>query len=322
MEVADYDFELPPELIADRPLPERDASRMLVLHRESGRLEHRMFRDLPEYLRPGDLAVLNDSRVIKARLFTEDGRIEILLLEHLPNGHWKCLCKPGRKMKVGDAKAIAGTTVHVRDVLPEGERVIEFETEPDLDRYGAMPIPPYFKREADEQDAIRYQTVYAHAPGSVAAPTAGLHFTPEVLARIPHAFLTLHVGIGTFQPVKVDRIEDHRMHSETYSISPEAAAAINAAQRLLAVGTTSCRVLESQPPGAILPHSGSTDIFLHPPKTPQRVGALLTNFHLPKSTLIMLVAAFVGRERILEAYAEAIRERYRFFSYGDCMLVL
>ncbi len=322
LRVADYDFELPPELIADRPLPERDASRMLVLHRESGVIEHRAFRDLPGYLQPGDLAVLNNSKVIKARLFSEDGRVELLLIETLAEGRWKTLVKPGRKMRVGASVAVAGTTAHVCEVLPDGARIIAFDQEPDLERFGAMPIPPYFKREADAEDAVRYQTVYAAPSGSVAAPTAGLHFTPEILARLPHTFLTLHVGIGTFQPVKVERLEDHFMHEEGYSISDEAARAINTASRLLAVGTTSARVLESQPPGPIQAHSGATDIFIHPPKTLGRVDVLLTNFHLPQSTLLMLVCAFAGYDKALAAYREAVKERYRFFSYGDCMLIL
>ena len=322
LRVADYDFELPPELIADRPLAERDASRMMVLHRAAGTIEHRAFRDLPGYLQPGDLAVLNNSKVIKARLFSEDGRVELLLIETVAQGRWKSLVKPGRKMRVGASVAVAGTTAKVCEVLPDGARIIEFSSEPDLEKFGAMPIPPYFKREADEEDAVRYQTVYAAPSGSVAAPTAGLHFTPEILEKIPHTFLTLHVGIGTFQPVKVDRIEDHFMHEERYSISEDAAEKINAAGRILAVGTTSARVLESQPPGEIQAHAGATDIFLHPPKTLQRVDILLTNFHLPQSTLLMLVSAFAGYEKTLAAYAEAVKERYRFFSYGDCMLIL
>lgn len=320
--LSDYDFTLPPELIASRPLPARDASRMLVLHRSTGVLEHRSFRDLPDYLRPGDLAVLNDSRVIKARLFSEDGRVEMLLLETREPRRWKSLVKPGRRMRVGTSCAVAGTVAHVREIFPNGERLLEFETEPDLERFGAMPIPPYFKREADASDNERYQTVFARSEGSVAAPTAGLHFTPEMLARVPHAFLTLHVGIGTFQPVKAGRVADHKMHEEHYEIPPAAALAINEAERLIAVGTTSARVLESQPPGPIQPQAGSTDIFLHPPKQLRRIGALLTNFHLPHSTLLMLVSAFAGRELVLHAYAEAVKERYRFFSYGDCMLIL
>lgn len=320
--VADYDFVLPAELIASRPLAQRDASRMLVLHRGSGQIEHRSFRNLPDYLHPGDMVVLNNSRVIKARLLSHDRRIELLLIESLGLRKWNCLVKPGRKMRPGFGFLIADTTAHVREILEDGSRIVEFDSEPDLERFGSIPIPPYLHRDADAEDEIRYQTVFAEAAGSVAAPTAGLHFTPELLSRIPHTELTLHVGIGTFLPVKVERVADHRMHSEHYSVGENAARAINAAARILAVGTTATRVLESQPPGPVTPRSASTSIFIHPPFTFRRVGALLTNFHLPKSTLLMLVCAFAGREEVLAAYAEAIRERYRFFSYGDCMLVV
>ncbi len=319
--VADYDFDLPGKLIASRPLAERDASRMLVLHRSSGRIEHRSFRDLPDYLQPGDLVVLNNSKVIKARLSSEDHRIELLLIESLGPREWNCLVKPGRKMRPGFEFSVAGSNARVREILPDGSRILEFDSEPDLERFGRMPIPPYLKRDADEEDDARYQTVFADPVGSVAAPTAGLHFTPELLSRIPHARVTLHVGAGTFLPVKVDRVADHRMHSERYSIGDHAARAINEAARILAVGTTTARVLESQPAGPIAPRSASTSIFIHPPFSFRRVGALLTNFHLPRSTLLMLVCAFAGREVVLGAYLEAIRERYRFFSYGDCMLV-
>ena len=320
--VADYDFDLPAELIASRPLAERDASRMLVVHRRSGHIEHRSFRNFPDYLRPGDIVVLNNSKVIKARLFSQDRRIEVLLVESLGFRKWNCLVKPGRKMRPGSELLIAGTTARVREILEDGSRIVEFDSEPDLARFGSMPIPPYFHRDADHEDEIRYQTVFAEAAGSVAAPTAGLHFTPELLSRIPHTLVTLHVGAGTFLPVKVECVADHRMHSERYSIGEDAARTINEAGRILAVGTTSVRVLESQPRGPIAPRSASTSIFIHPPFTFRRVGALLTNFHLPKSTLLMLVCAFAGREEVLAAYAEAIRERYRFFSYGDCMLVV
>lgn len=268
------------------------------------------------------MVVLNNSRVIKARLLSHDRRIELLLIESLGLRKWNCLVKPGRKMRPGFGFLIADTTAHVREILEDGSRIVEFDSEPDLERFGSIPIPPYLHRDADAEDEIRYQTVFAEAAGSVAAPTAGLHFTPELLSRIPHTELTLHVGIGTFLPVKVERVADHRMHSEHYSVGENAARAINAAARILAVGTTATRVLESQPPGPVTPRSASTSIFIHPPFTFRRVGALLTNFHLPKSTLLMLVCAFASREEVLAAYAEAIRERYRFFSYGDCMLVV
>jgi S-adenosylmethionine:tRNA ribosyltransferase-isomerase len=320
--VADYDFALPAELIASRPLAQRDASRMLVLHRGSGQIEHRSFRNLPDYLQPGDIVVLNNSRVIKARLVSHDRRIELLLIESLGLRKWNCLVKPGRKMRPGFGFLIANTTAHVREILEDGSRIVEFDSEPDLERFGSIPIPPYLHRDADAEDEIRYQTVFAEAAGSVAAPTAGLHFTPELLSRIPHAQVTLHVGIGTFLPVRVERVADHRMHSEHYSIGEDAARAINAAARIVAVGTTATRVLESQPPGPITPRTASTNIFIHPPFTFRRVEALLTNFHLPRSTLLMLVCAFAGHQEVLAAYREAIRERYRFFSYGDCMLVV
>ena len=217
---------------------------------------------------------------------------------------------------------IAGTTAKVLEVLPEGERIMEFRTPPDLEKHGHMPVPPYFKRASDAGDDARYQTVFAEHPGSVAAPTAGLHFTPGLLAEIPHCFLTLHVGAGTFLPVKTERIEDHVMHEESYEIPHVAADALNNSKRIVAVGTTVARVLESQKPGILQACSGRTDIFIYPPYRFGRTGALLTNFHLPCSTLLMLVSAFAGAELIRKAYAEAIRERYRFFSYGDCMLIL
>jgi S-adenosylmethionine:tRNA ribosyltransferase-isomerase len=319
--VSDYHYDLPPELIASRPAARRDASRMLVLHRSTGTIEHRLFTDFPSYLRAGDLVVLNNSRVIKARLLSDPPGIEIFLLEHISDTRWKCLVKPGRKLRVGTRVPIAGTTAEVLEIYPGGERLIAFDKSPDLETHGHMPLPPYFKREADCNDDERYQTVFASDPGSVAAPTAGLHFTPEILSQIPHAFLTLHVGAGTFLPVKTENIADHEMHEERYAISADTAAALNAATRRIAIGTTVTRVLESQPPGPIQPRSGSTRIFIHPPYEFQHTSALLTNFHLPGSTLLMLVSALASRELILAAYQEAIRERYRFFSYGDCMLL-
>lgn len=319
--ISDYRYDLPPELIANTPIPRRDGSRMLVLHRKSGLIEHRAFSDFPTYIREGDLVALNDSRVIKARLLSESLNIEIFLLENLAANRWKCLVKPGRKLRAGTKVPIAGTYAEVIEVLPGGERIIQFEESPDLDKHGHMPLPPYFKREAAAIDEERYQTVYATKPGSVAAPTAGLHFTPEILSRIPHTFLTLHVGAGTFLPVKTENINEHEMHEECYSISQATAASLNSASRIIAVGTTVTRVLESQPPGLIQPCDGRTRIFIRPPYEFQRIGALLTNFHLPESTLLMLVSALAGRETILRAYHEAIKERYRFFSYGDCMLI-
>ena len=321
LRTAAYDYTLPDELIARHPLPRREDSRMMVLHRAEQRIENRMFRDFPSFLREGDLVVLNDTRVIPARVFSDDGRIELLFLEAVRENTWKCLVKPGRKMRLG-------ALVHIREVVgvvvgiePEGERIIEFHGPIDLDAAGELPIPPYFGRAVEPADAERYQTVFARVRGAVAAPTAGLHFTPELLAELPHAFVTLHVGIGTFRSVLVDDLSAHRMHAERFRISPEAASAINAARRIVAVGTTTTRVLESQ--GLPLTaREGTTDIFLHPPYQPRVVGSVLTNFHLPKSTLLMLVSAFAGREFVLRAYAEAIGERYRFYSYGDCMLIV
>ncbi len=322
LRTADYDYTLPDELIARHPLAHRADSRMMVLHRDGERIEHGMFRDFPSFLRPSDLVVLNDTRVIPARVFSDDGgRIEFLFLENLRDHVWKCLVKPGRKMRLGALVAIRGTTGAVIGIEPEGERIIEFRGPIDLDAAGELPIPPYFNRAVEPGDAERYQTVFARERGAVAAPTAGLHFTPELLAQIPHTFLTLHVGIGTFRSVLTDDISAHRMHAERFRVSEASARAINAGQRLVAIGTTSARVLETcgRP---ITAREGSTDIFIHPPYEPRAVGALLTNFHLPQSTLLMLVSALAGREFTLRAYAEAIRERYRFYSYGDCMLVL
>jgi len=321
LRTADYSYVLPDELIARHPLPRREDSRMMVLHRDGERIEHRMFRDFPSYLRAGDLVVLNNTRVIPARVFSDDARIEFLFLEMLRENVWKCLVKPGRKMRISATTSIRGVAGVVVGIEPEGERIIEFQGPVDLDAAGELPIPPYFDRKVEPADSERYQTVYASERGAVAAPTAGLHFTPEILAAIPHAFLTLHVGVGTFRSVLVDDLREHRMHSERYAIGEETAAALNAASRLVAVGTTSARVLEAcgRPFAA---QQGSTDIFIHPPYQPRAVGALLTNFHLPESTLLMLVSALAGREFVLRAYAEAIAERYRFYSYGDCMLII
>lgn len=320
---SEYAYDLPAELIASHPVPQRDGARMLVVDRETGALEHSHFTEFPRYLREGDLVVLNDTRVLHARIFSNDRKVELLFLRESPEGHchWICLGKPGKRLRLGARIEIASARGEVISIGEDGERTIAFDSKVDLEQHGELPIPPYMNRPAEADDEARYQTVFARDPGSVAAPTAGLHFTPELLARIPHAFLTLHVGVGTFRPVTAERIEDHRMHSEQYVIPQETADRINAARRVIAVGTTVTRVLESQPPGPIRACSGSTDIFIRPPHTFRHVHALLTNFHLPKSTLLMLVSAMAGRERILEAYRVAVRERYRFFSYGDCMWI-
>lgn len=321
-QLSDYHYELPEELIASHPLEQRDASRMMVVNRSNGGISHHVFREFPDFLSAGDLVVLNDSKVIRARLVSADGRNEVLLLERMAPRVWKAFVRPGRRFREGAEVGLAGTAARVLSILPGGERILEFGAEPDLAVYGEMPVPPYFHRRAEQDDDERYQTVYAKSEGSVAAPTAGLHFTPDVLARIPHVFLTLHVGAGTFLPVKTDDVREHAMHEERFVIPTETAAALNKARRVVAVGTTVTRVLESRPPGRIESCDGRTDIFIHPPYQFQRVGALLTNFHLPCSTLIMLVSAMAGRELILEAYAKAVEERYRFFSYGDCMLIV
>ena len=324
--LSDYQYDLPPELIADRPAPRREESRMMVLDRASGSLGHRNFSDITSFLKPSDLLVLNDSRVIPARLHDATGKIEILLLERRDPLHWTAMVRPGKKMRAAATIEVAGTTATVLEILEDGTRLLAFSSPPDLEHFGSMPIPPYFHRPADAQDRERYQTVYARDPGSIAAPTAGLHFTPEILASIPHAFVTLHVGAGTFQPVKSDDLSGHRMHREHYTLPPETAARINKTKasggRIVAVGTTTTRVLESQPPGPLQGAVGSTEIFIHPPYEFQRVDALLTNFHLPSSTLLMLVSAFAGHDLIMTTYEEAVREGYRFFSYGDCMLIV
>ncbi len=320
----DYDYQLPPELIAQHPLPRREDSRMMVLHRETQRIEHRRFAELSEFLRDGDLLVLNNARVITARRFSDDRTIEFLFLEKLAPRRWRTLVKPGRKMRLNATSRIGGVEMRVVEISADGSRVVEFASDISPEEGGIVPLPPYMRRPAEEADRERYQTVFAEVPGAVAAPTAGLHFTEKMLEGLPHAFITLHVGPGTFLPVKTENIIEHQMHSERFSISEEAAAKINAAQRIVAVGTTSVRVLESaqRVDGQLVRQEGSTDLFLYPPRKIQHADVLLTNFHLPRSTLLMLVSAFAGREFILRAYAEAIGERYRFYSYGDCMLIL
>lgn len=323
----DYDYELPQELIASRPLPDRAASRMLVIHRETGEIEHRMFSEFESYLSPEDLLVLNNTRVIPARVFSDDGRIELLCLDQLSPTLWRCLAKPGKRMKVGRAITVGEITGIVVEVPENGDRIIEWESPLDLHEVGHLALPHYMGRDDEDMDKERYQTVFSKEEGAIAAPTAGLHFTPEMLERIRHDFITLHVGVGTFRPVSVDRIGEHVMHSEKFSVSPDVAGKINGAGRVIAVGTTVTRVLESlagenERINATHPLSGATDIFLHPPYRFKAVDVLLTNFHLPQSTLIMLVSAFAGRDLTLEAYRQAVAEKYRFYSYGDCMLIL
>jgi S-adenosylmethionine:tRNA ribosyltransferase-isomerase len=322
--VEDYHFDLPDELIAQRPLPRREDARMMVLDRARGTIQHRHFLELPTFVRQGDLLVLNNTRVLPARRFSDDGTIEFLFLEQLDALRWRCLVKPGKKMRLAATVLLDGAAGQVEKIYDDGDRVVRFDRA--IDPYGAgqIPLPPYLDRPADAQDATRYQTVFAKEPGAVAAPTAGLHFTSEILSRLPHIFVTLHVGTGTFRPVQSETIAGHRMHAERYTITSEAAAAINAAEHILAVGTTSVRVLEGsvRREGRLYAQAGATEIFIHPPYIFRAVDRLLTNFHLPRSTLLMLVAAFAGREFILRAYEEAVRECYRFYSYGDCMLIV
>ncbi len=321
----DFDFQLPPELIASRPPERRDAARMLVVDRAAGTVEAGSFADFERHLREGDRVVLNDTRVVPARFFSDDGRFEILRLDEPEPGLWKCLAKPGKRLKPGRGLRVAGVAGTVEAVLADGERLIRFDQPIDLEEHGQLALPHYMERAEDPADRERYQTVYAREPGAIAAPTAGLHFTPDLLGRLPHSFLTLHVGVGTFQPVRAERIADHRMHSERFELSPGAATAINAAERVVAVGTTVARVLEHLARaggGTVAAGAGSTDIFLYPGSEFLRTGALLTNFHLPKSTLFMLVCAFAGTELMRGAYAKAIAERFRFYSYGDCMLIV
>ena len=340
MQTKDYWYDLPEELIAQTPLERRDSSRLMVLDRETGDVSHRHFYDIVEYLRPGDCLVMNDSRVLPARLLghrPSGGAVEVLLLRDLGDNRWECLCKPGRKMQVGN-EVIFGSgelTAVVREVREDGNRVVEFQYEgiflEVLERLGKMPLPPYIKEELADQE--RYQTVYSREVGSAAAPTAGLHFTKELLEKIramgvQTAFVTLHVGLGTFRPVKAEQITDHHMHSELCMMSEETASILNrtkaAGGRIICVGTTSCRTLESLvgEDGRFAAGSKWTDIFIYPGYRFKAMDGLITNFHLPESTLVMLVSAFAGREHVLNAYAEAVKERYRFFSFGDAMCII
>ena len=305
-------------------MPDRDASRMLVVHRDTGLIEHRCFRDLPEYVRPGDRFVMNDTKVIPARYFSNDGSIELVRAGMMGEQVWKCLVRPGKKMKVGRTVQVGAALGTVESIDAEGYRFIRWDRPVD-ETLGRLALPHYMNRESDPADKERYQTVYAAHEGAIAAPTAGLHFTPEMLSAVPHSFVTLHVGVGTFRPVKTEVVEEHHMHTEHFCMPAQTAQDIEQAQRVIAVGTTAVRVLETLaarhgrplPPG-----EGDTDIFIYPGYRFRVVDALLTNFHLPQSTLIMLVCAFAGKELIMEAYRQAVERRYRFFSYGDCMLIL
>ena len=340
MKTHDFYFDLPEELIAQTPIERRDASRLLVLNKTTGEWQHRHFYDLPDYLRPGDCLILNDSRVLPARLLGQrlpgGGACEVLLLIDKGDKTWECIVRPGKHLRTG-AKVSFGNgelTATVAEVLPDGNRLVKFDYEgiflEVLDRLGKMPLPPYIKEEL--QDRERYQTVYSKVLGSAAAPTAGLHFTPELLQTIQDkgikiGYVTLHVGLGTFRPVKEEDITDHDMHSEYCTIPQETADLINMTKknggRVICVGTTSCRTVESwaQEDGTVTASAGWTNIFIYPGYHFKVLDGLVTNFHLPESTLIMLVSALAGREKVLAAYNEAVKERYRFFSFGDAMLI-
>ena len=341
MDVKDFYFDLPQELIAQDPLEDRSSSRLLVLDKETGAVEHRVFRDIVSYLRKGDCLVINDTKVIPARLYgVKEGtqaKIEVLLLKRRADDVWEVLVKPGRKARPGAVIQFGEglLTGKVIDVVEEGNRLIQFSYqgifEEILDQLGQMPLPPYITHQL--KDKNRYQTVYAKHEGSAAAPTAGLHFTEELLKQIEEkgvkiAHVTLHVGLGTFRPVKVDNVQDHHMHSEFYIVEEEEAKKINdtkkAGGRVICVGTTSCRTLESAAgeDGVLQAKSGWTDIFIYPGYRFKMMDALITNFHLPESTLLMLVSAFADKETIMKAYEEAVRERYRFFSFGDAMFIV
>ncbi|HEU0122527.1 MAG TPA: tRNA preQ1(34) S-adenosylmethionine ribosyltransferase-isomerase QueA [Bryobacteraceae bacterium] len=331
MDLSHFDYDLPEELIAQHPPAERDGARMLVLDRKAGVWHDRQFRDLPEFLTPDDLLVFNNSRVFKSRLIGHrlghTGRIEIFLAEQLGDS-WRALVRPGRKLPPGEIVEFApGFRAVVEERLEHGERLVRLEAADvwqAIQDHGHIPLPPYIRRSDDGADTERYQTVFARERGSVAAPTAGLHFTPEILARCEaagakRAEVTLHVGLGTFQPLHAQTVEDNELHRERYAVSPAAAAQLAAARRVLAVGTTAVRTIESF---ERFGNAGQTNLFIYPGFSFQRVDAMLTNFHLPQSSLLLLVSAFAGQEFALAAYRHAVANRYRFFSYGDCMLIL
>lgn len=348
MHINDFDYELPKELIAQTPAEKRDSSRLLVVHRETGEVEHKHFYDIIDYLKPTDCLVLNNSKVLPARLFgVKEGtgaKVEFLLIKRIEGDTWETMVKPGKRLKVGDSVSFSDDKLFravIKDYGEDGTRIVEFEYEgiflERLEELGQMPLPPYIERGNNKDDKDRYQTVYCKNEGSVAAPTAGLHFTQELLEKarakgVKIAYVTLHVGIGTFRPVKVEKIEDHHMHFEEYFVDEENAAIINEAiksgNRIISVGTTSTRTVESaaefdEEAGKFLvkPGSGSTGIFIYPGYEFKIVKSLITNFHLPKSTLLMLISALYTREDILRVYETAVKEEYRFFSYGDAMFI-
>ncbi len=340
MKTSDFYYDLPQELIAQTPVEPRNSSRLMILHKDSGELEHRIFKDLPEYLRPGDCLILNDTRVIPARIYgvkEETGAVvEFLLLTQKENNVWECLCKPGKRAKVGTRFNFGEGKLYgtVTEIQEDGNRLVQFDCQGNiyavLDQIGQMPLPPYIKEKL--QDKERYQTVYSRELGSAAAPTAGLHFTPQMLKDIQAmgvniGYVTLHVGLGTFRPVKVEDVTKHKMHTEHYHMPAETAELINRTKanggRVIAVGTTSCRTIESVATknGCICEDDDNTSIFIYPGYEFKCMDALITNFHLPESTLIMLVSAFAGFDHIMHAYNTAVAEKYRFFSFGDAMFI-
>ncbi len=341
MRTSDFDYELPEELIAQEPLADRDGCRLMVLSRFTGEISHKIFHDITGYLNEGDCLVINNTKVIPARLIGEKvptgGKVEILLLKRISADMWETIVRPGKKLRCGARVSFGGglLTAEVKEVLPDGNRMVQFEYdgifEEILDRLGQMPLPPYITKELKDKNS--YQTVYARYEGSAAAPTAGLHFTGELLDRLRKqgvniAQVTLHVGLGTFRPVKVENVEAHHMHSEFYRITNQAADIINNTKknggRIICVGTTSCRTIESaaDESGIVYPGEDDTDIFIYPGYKFRIMDGLITNFHLPESTLLMLVSAFAGKENVLNAYREAVRQKYRFFSFGDAMVIL
>ena len=348
MKISDFDYYLPEELIAQKPADRRECSRLLVVHRDTGKIEHRHFYDIIDYLKAGDCLVLNNSKVLPARLYgvkeKTGAKVEFLLIKRIEGDTWETMVRPGRKLKPGDIVVFSQEPLlkaTIKDFGTDGTRIVDFEYDgvfmERLEEIGSMPLPPYIERSSDSEDRDRYQTVYCKEEGSVAAPTAGLHFTEELLKKaedkgVELVYVTLHVGIGTFRPVKCENIEDHTMHFEEYSISEESAEVINRAKRegrrIISVGTTSTRTVESaayydEAAGCMQVRSGedSTGIFIYPGYEFKIIDSLITNFHLPKSTLLMLISALYDREKILEVYEEAIREKYRFFSYGDAMFI-
>lgn len=333
MKTSEFDYHLPPELIAQHPMNQRDASRLLVLGKNSGDIRHQVFRDITDYLGEGDVLVRNDTRVFSARLYAQKAsgaRAEFLFIEQNEVGDWVCMVRPGRKVRPGEVFTAGPIRLEILDILPEGFRLVRVESQEDfyasLEEYGEIPLPKYITEPLARKQS--YQTVFARETGSVAAPTAGLHFTQELLSKVQEkgcriASLTLHVGPGTFRPVKAENIHEHVMHAERYHLSQENAQIIRSAKRVIALGTTSMRTLEAiaKEKGEITACSGRTDIFIYPGHTFRAVQALITNFHLPKSTLLMLVSAFSSTETILRAYEEAVQEQYRFFSFGDAMFI-